>query len=50
MFDPSGQQTVIHYLVMAKVRERLTVNKQRWHIFLMKRCSPKMLNGIEGTE
>jgi hypothetical protein len=38
MFDHSGYQIVIvipdHYLVVAKVRERLAVNKQRSQRFL----------------
>jgi hypothetical protein len=39
-----------HYLVVAKVRERLAANKQRSHRFYMKRFNLKKLNEIEGKE
>jgi hypothetical protein len=37
-----------HYLVVAKVRERLAVNKQRSHGFHMERFNLKKLNEVEG--
>jgi 16S rRNA C1402 N4-methylase RsmH len=37
-----------HYLVVAKVRERLAVNKQRSHKFHMERFNLKKLNKVEG--
>jgi hypothetical protein len=39
-----------HYLVVAKVRARLRVNKQRSHRFHMKRLNLKNLNEVEGKE
>jgi uncharacterized protein YaaR (DUF327 family) len=39
-----------HYLVVAKVRERLAVNKQRSHRFDMERFNLKKLNDVEGKE
>jgi hypothetical protein len=39
-----------HYLVVAKVTERLAVNKQRSHRFLMERFNLKKLNQVEGKE
>jgi hypothetical protein len=39
-----------HYLVVAKVRERLTVNKQRSHKCHMERLSLKKLNEVGGKE
>jgi hypothetical protein len=39
-----------HYLVVAKVRERLAVNKQRSHRFLMERLNLKKLKDVEGKE
>jgi hypothetical protein len=39
-----------HYLVVAKVRKRLAVNKQRSHRFHMQRFNPKKLNQVEGKE
>jgi hypothetical protein len=39
-----------HYLVVAKVRERLAVNKQRSHRFHMERLCLKKLNGVEDKE
>jgi hypothetical protein len=36
--------------VVAKVRERLAVNKQRSHIFHMERFNLKKLNEVEGKE
>jgi hypothetical protein len=35
-----------HYLVVAKVRERLAVKKQRSHRFNMERFNPKKLNEV----
>jgi hypothetical protein len=37
-----------HYLVVAKFRERLAVNKQRSHRFDMERVNLKKLNEVEG--
>jgi hypothetical protein len=39
-----------HYLVVAKVRERLAVNKQRSHRFHMARLNLKKLKEVEGKE
>jgi hypothetical protein len=39
-----------HYLVVAKVRERLTVNKQSSQRFNMERFNLKKLNDVEGKE
>jgi hypothetical protein len=39
-----------HYLVVAKVRERLAVNKQISHRFRMERLNLKKLNEVEGKE
>jgi hypothetical protein len=39
-----------HYLVVANVRERLAVNKQRLHIFHMERFNLKKLNEVVGKE
>jgi hypothetical protein len=39
-----------HYLVVAKVRERLAVNKQRSHRLHMERFNLKKLNEVEGKE
>jgi hypothetical protein len=39
-----------HYLVVAKVRERLAVNKQRTHRFHVERFNLKKLNQEEGKE
>jgi hypothetical protein len=39
-----------HYLVVAKVREQLAVNKQRSHQFHMARFNLKKLNEAEGKE
>jgi hypothetical protein len=39
-----------HYLVVAKVRERLAVNKQRSQRFDMERFNLKKLNDVEGKE
>jgi hypothetical protein len=36
------------YLVVAKVRERLAVNKQRSHRFHIERFNLKKLNEVEG--
>jgi hypothetical protein len=37
-----------HYLVVAKIRERLAVSKQRSHKFHMEKFSHKKLNEVEG--
>jgi hypothetical protein len=37
-----------HYLVVAKVRERLAVSKQTMHILNMVRLNLKKLNAIKG--
>jgi hypothetical protein len=52
MFDHTGQQIVMltQYLVAAKDRERLAVNKQKSHRFRMQRFILKKLNEIEGKE
>jgi hypothetical protein len=39
-----------HYLVLAKVKERLAVNKQRSQRFHMERFNLKKLNEVEGKE
>jgi hypothetical protein len=39
-----------HYLVVAKVRERLAVNKQRSQRFDIQRFNLKKLNDVEGKE
>jgi hypothetical protein len=39
-----------HCLVVAEVRERLAVNKQRSHRFHMERFNLKKLNEVEGKE
>jgi hypothetical protein len=39
-----------HYLVVAKVRDRLALNKQRSHRFHMERFNLKKLNEVEGKE
>jgi hypothetical protein len=39
-----------HYLAVAKVRERLAVNKQRSHRFHMERLNLKKLNEVEAKE
>jgi hypothetical protein len=39
-----------HYLVVAKIKERLTVNKLGSHKFHMERFSLKNLNEVEGKE
>jgi hypothetical protein len=39
-----------HYLVVAIVRKRLAVNKQRSHRFHMERFNLKNLNEVEGKE
>jgi hypothetical protein len=46
MFNHSGHQIVI----VAKVRERLAVNKQRSHRIHVERFNLKKLNDIEGKE
>jgi hypothetical protein len=37
-----------HYLVVAKVRERLAVSKQRTHKFYMERFNLKKLKEVQG--
>jgi hypothetical protein len=39
-----------HYLVVAKIRERLAVNNQGLHKFHMERFNLKKLNEVEGKE
>jgi hypothetical protein len=39
-----------HYLVVAKIKERLAVNKQGSHKFHMERFNLKKLNEVEGKE
>jgi hypothetical protein len=39
-----------YYLVVAKVRESLAVNKRRSHIFNMEKFNLKKLNKVEGKE
>jgi hypothetical protein len=39
-----------HYLMMAKVRERLAVSKQTMHRVHMERFNFKKLNEVEGKE
>jgi hypothetical protein len=39
-----------HYLVVAKIRERIAVNKQGSHKFHMERFTLKKLNEVEGKE
>jgi hypothetical protein len=39
-----------HYLVVAKVRERLSANKQRSHRFHMEGFNRKKLNEVEAKE
>jgi hypothetical protein len=39
-----------HYLVVANIRERLAVNKQRSHRFHMGRFNLKKINEVEGKE
>jgi hypothetical protein len=39
-----------HYLVVAKDRDRLAVNKQRSHRFHSERINLKQLNEVEGKE
>jgi hypothetical protein len=39
-----------HYLVMAKIRERIGVNKQVSHTLHMERFNLKKLNKVEGKE
>jgi hypothetical protein len=39
-----------HYLVVAKIRERLAMNKQRSQRFVMERFNLKKLNEVEGKE
>jgi hypothetical protein len=39
-----------HYLVVAKVRERLAVSKQTTHRVHMERFDLKKLNEVEGLE
>jgi hypothetical protein len=39
-----------HYVVVAKIRERIAVNKQGLHKFHMERFNLKKLNEVEGKE
>jgi hypothetical protein len=39
-----------HYLVGAKIRERIAANKQESHTFHMERFNLKKLNEVEGKE
>jgi hypothetical protein len=39
-----------HYLVVAEVRERLTVSKQRMNRFFRERFNLQKLNEVEGKE
>jgi hypothetical protein len=39
-----------HYLVLAKIRERLAVNKKGSHKYHMERFNLKKLNEVEGKE
>jgi hypothetical protein len=39
-----------HYLVLGKVRERLTMSRQTMHRFHMERFNLKKLNDVEGKE
>jgi hypothetical protein len=39
-----------HYLVVAKIRERLAANKQRSHRFHIERFNLKKWNEVEGKE
>jgi hypothetical protein len=50
MFDHSGKADcgTDHNLVVAKVRKRLTVNKQRSHRFHIERFNLMTLNEVEG--
>jgi hypothetical protein len=50
MFDHSGQQIEItdHCLMVANVRERLTVNKQIPHRFHTERLNLMKINEVEG--
>jgi hypothetical protein len=53
MFDHTEQQAYCdtdHYLVVAKFKEQLAVNKQRSHRFNMERFNLKKLNEVEGKE
>jgi hypothetical protein len=52
VFDLTGQQIEIinYYLMMAKVMERLAVNRQRSQSFDMERFNLKKLNEVEGKE
>jgi hypothetical protein len=45
MLDHSGQQ-----ILMAKINERLVMNKQRSHRIHMESFNPKKLNKIEGKQ
>jgi hypothetical protein len=39
-----------HYLLVAKIRERIAVNKQRSHKFHMERFNLKKLNEVKSKE
>jgi hypothetical protein len=47
---PQLDSDIDHYLVLAKVKERLAVNKQISHRFHMKRFNLKNLNKAEGKK
>jgi hypothetical protein len=51
-FESSGaaECDTDHYLVVAKVRYRLTVNKHKSHRFHMERFNLKKLNEVEGKD
>jgi hypothetical protein len=49
MSDHSWQQSVIyHYLMVARIRDRLAMNKESSHNFRMERFKLKKLNEVEG--
>jgi hypothetical protein len=51
IIDHSGHLTDIdNYLVVAEVKERLAMNKQRSHTFHVERFSPKKLSEVEGKQ
>jgi hypothetical protein len=49
LFAHSGQQ-IVKLKLVARVKERLSVNKQRSHRFCMERFSLKKLNEVEDKE
>jgi hypothetical protein len=48
-FRAAGCETD-HYLVVAKIRERIAVNKQGSHKFHMERFNLKKLNEVDGKD